>query len=157
MTQRRHAKGDKAWGECGRSGERHLLRDLIFDGHIPGMLVHPNWWEPQHPQETLAEVYDPIALEHPSPRLDHANATVQLGNLLNPETMEPVAPLTSIPALGQVSVQLFSVQDIDPANQRGSALSVGKPWMPVLPFATGTIDQADRQQVAACYSGILAA
>jgi hypothetical protein len=44
-------------------------RDLVEDGHIPGLMVHPDWWEPRHPQEIPVTVTDPIALWRPSPEI----------------------------------------------------------------------------------------
>lgn len=44
-------------------------RDLVEDGHIEGLLVHPDWWEPKHPQEIPVEVTDPIALYRPAPEI----------------------------------------------------------------------------------------
>jgi hypothetical protein len=44
-------------------------RDLVEDGHIPGLLVHPDWWEPKHPQEIPPDMTDPIALHHPAPEI----------------------------------------------------------------------------------------
>jgi hypothetical protein len=44
-------------------------RDLVEDGHIAGLLVHPDWWEPKHPQEIPVEVTDPIALYRPAPEI----------------------------------------------------------------------------------------
>lgn len=64
-----YAKGKKAWGICQRSGARHLLSELIPDGRVPGILVHPSWYEPAQPQEQSVDVTDPIALRHPSPEV----------------------------------------------------------------------------------------
>jgi len=61
------ARGDKAWGECARSGRRLLLRDMVQDGRYPGMLVDPDWWEGEHPQEKPVKVDDPVALRRPAP------------------------------------------------------------------------------------------
>jgi hypothetical protein len=44
-------------------------RDLVEDGHVPGLLVHPDWWEPKHPQEIPVEIDDPIALHRPAPEI----------------------------------------------------------------------------------------
>jgi hypothetical protein len=46
-----------------------LYRDLVEDGHISGLLVHPDWWEPKHPQENPVRVDDPVALWRPAPEL----------------------------------------------------------------------------------------
>ena len=45
---------------------------------------------------------------------------------------------------------------VDTRNKRASAISIGLPWRGLLPEPDGTIDQADRQQVALVYVGILA-
>lgn len=66
---RKYAKGKRAIAECQRSGQKMLYRDLVEDGHIPGLLVHPDWWEPKHPQEIPPRVDDPIALERPAPEI----------------------------------------------------------------------------------------
>jgi hypothetical protein len=44
-------------------------RDLVEDGHVPGLLVHPDWWEPKHPQEIPVEIDDPVALYRPAPEI----------------------------------------------------------------------------------------
>jgi hypothetical protein len=46
-----------------------LYRDLVEDGHIKGLLVHPDWWEPRHPQEIPVPVDDAQALYRPAPEL----------------------------------------------------------------------------------------
>lgn len=64
---RKYASGAKAWGICGRSGQRMLLKDMIFDGRFPAMRVHPSWWEPKDPLEYAPKLEDPIALWRPAP------------------------------------------------------------------------------------------
>lgn len=66
---RKYAKGRHAVAECQRSGQKMRYRDLVEDGHIPGLLVHPDWWEPKHPQETPVRVDDPVALYRPAPEI----------------------------------------------------------------------------------------
>ena len=44
-------------------------------------------------------------------------------------------------------------KDLDEDARRGAQ---GLPWHPIPPTADGTIDQADRQQVAGVYPGVLA-
>lgn len=66
---RKYAKGRHAVAECQRSGQKMRYRDLVEDGHVPGLLVHPDWWEPKHPQEIPIEVDDPIALFRPAPEI----------------------------------------------------------------------------------------
>lgn len=67
MARVRYARGTNALAECQRSGKRVPYRDLVEDGHIPGLLVAPDWWEPRHPQEDPPSVKDPVALFRPSP------------------------------------------------------------------------------------------
>jgi hypothetical protein len=69
MSRHRYAKGTRAWGICQRSGARYLLSDLIEDGRIPGLLVHPSWYEPFQQQERPIDVSDPQALRDPSPEV----------------------------------------------------------------------------------------
>lgn len=77
---REYARGDHAWGECGRCAGRALLKDLIFDGQLPNIRVHPECYEPKHPQERLVAVDDPVALWRPSPEvLDAPSAPVLEG------------------------------------------------------------------------------
>jgi len=64
-----YAKGHNAVAECQRSGQKMMYRDLVEDGHVPGLLVHPDWWEPKHPQEIPVTVTDPIALYRPAPEI----------------------------------------------------------------------------------------
>lgn len=66
---RKYAKGRHAVAECQRSGQKMRYRDLVEDGHVPGLLVHPDWWEPKHPQEIPVTVDDPIALFRPAPEI----------------------------------------------------------------------------------------
>lgn len=65
MAQK-YAKGQHAWGICGRSGKKMLLKDMVFDGRYPNMRVDPGWWEDKHPQEFLPKVEDPVALYRPA-------------------------------------------------------------------------------------------
>ena len=46
--------------------------------------------------------------------------------------------------------------DLDTREKRASGVHVGVPWRGVLPLPDGTVSQADRQQVATFYAGILA-
>jgi hypothetical protein len=67
MADQHYAHGRKAWGICGRCGQRDYLNDLVFDGYYPSLRVHPRCYEARHPQDRLAPVTDPIALWRPSP------------------------------------------------------------------------------------------
>lgn len=64
---REYAKGNRAWGICGRSGKRALLKDLEFDGRYPNMRVLREWWEPRDPLEKLDRIEDPLTLWRPAP------------------------------------------------------------------------------------------
>ena len=66
---KQYAKGRNAVAECQRSGQKMRYRDLVEDGHIEGLLVHPDWWEPKHPQEIPVSVTDPVALYRPAPEI----------------------------------------------------------------------------------------
>jgi hypothetical protein len=68
MSQQ-YATGNSALAECQRCGLRLPYRDLVEDGHIPGLLVHPECYEPQHPQEIPVRATDPIALYRPAPEI----------------------------------------------------------------------------------------
>ena len=83
-----YAKGHNAVAECQRSGQKMMYRDLVEDGHIPGLLVHPDWWEPKHPQEIPVTVTDPVALYRPAPEI---SIETDYGNPEAP-TPAPVAP-----------------------------------------------------------------
>lgn len=39
--------------------------DLVEDGQIPGLLVHPGWYEPRHPQEIPVDTSDAVVLWRP--------------------------------------------------------------------------------------------
>ncbi len=67
MPSRKYAVGRKAWFICQRCGQRGLYRESVFDGHIKNLRVHKECYEPQHPQEFLPRVTDPVALWRPSP------------------------------------------------------------------------------------------
>jgi len=66
---RSYARGTYAIAECQRSGQKMRYKDLVEDGHVYGLLVHPDWWEPKHPQEVPVTVTDPIALFRPAPEI----------------------------------------------------------------------------------------
>lgn len=74
MSRHRHrrsyyAKGRNAIAECQRSGQKMRYRDLVEDGHIPNLLVHPDWYEPRHPQELPVDTSDAVALWKPAPEI----------------------------------------------------------------------------------------
>lgn len=98
-----YARGDKAWGECGRCGRRVYLKQLIEDGYTPGLMVERACWEPIYPFETLSAIDDPITLERPSPSLNKENGAVRLPNL-NTDTNQTNNPFHIGVSLGQISI-----------------------------------------------------
>lgn len=67
MAGSRYAPGTKAKGLCNRCGLTFLLRDLVFDGYMPGLRVCVDCYDPVQQQEFLVDVTDPVALWKPSP------------------------------------------------------------------------------------------
>jgi hypothetical protein len=90
MSGRKYAVGRNAVAECQRSGQKMRYRDLVEDGHVPGLLVHPQWWEPKHPQEVPVTVTDPIALYKPAPEISIPDGYGDAENLQGGTT--PTAP-----------------------------------------------------------------
>jgi len=68
------ARGTKAWGHCERCGDRLLLKKLRYDGHVTGLQVCDDCWDPRHPQETVPVLVDPIALYDPTGDQDKTSA-----------------------------------------------------------------------------------
>lgn len=68
MSQQ-YAKGRHAIAECQRGGHKMMYRDLVEDGHIEGLLVCRDCWEPRHPQEIPPDMTDPVALYRPAPEI----------------------------------------------------------------------------------------
>ncbi len=54
-----------------------LLKDMVSDGYYPSLVVDPAWYEGKHPQESLPEIEDPVALWRPAPERDQVNGTVR--------------------------------------------------------------------------------
>ena len=63
----KYAPGTQTWGRCQRCSMRFLLRDLVFDGYMPGLRVCVDCYDPRHPQEFLQDTADPQGLWQPSP------------------------------------------------------------------------------------------
>ena len=72
---KRYAKGKFAVGECARSGRKMLLKEMVSDGYYPSLVVDPAWYEGKHPQESLPEIEDPVALWRPAPERDLVSST----------------------------------------------------------------------------------
>lgn len=82
----RYAKGKRAFGECQRSGKRVPYHQLVEDGHIDGLLVAPDWWEPRHPQEIPVRLDDPVGLVRVAPE----SKPPEEGIIADPVGVEPL-------------------------------------------------------------------
>ncbi len=111
----KYAKGRRAVAECQRSGQKMPYRDLVEDGHIPGLLVHPDWYEPQHPQEIPVNVTDPVALYRPAPDISvpggYGDAENLDGGTTPTTTSAPVASTLAV-ALSSGDLQLVTDEAI---------------------------------------------
>jgi hypothetical protein len=58
----RYALGTQAWGLCKRCGLQFLLRNLVFDGYMPGLRVCVDCYDGRHPQEYPIDCTDPVGL-----------------------------------------------------------------------------------------------
>lgn len=101
---RRYARGKRAWGHCERSGKKLLLRDMVTDGHVRGLLVAPEWREPMHPQEYMPAVDEAITLYDPAPPTNNVPYTVRWP--LIDDQFETVRTLQVSAAVGYVTVKV---------------------------------------------------
>ena len=119
---RQYARGRNAVAECQRSGQKMRYRDLVVDGHIEGLLVHPDWWEPKHPQEIPVTVTDPVALWRPAPEI-----SIPLG-YGDPENLDGgTTPTTTTAAIagtinatlsgGELSIAFTDAVALEPWNE----------------------------------------
>lgn len=72
---RLYAKGLDAWGHCQRCGFRFKLAELVADGHIRGLQVCRECWDPQHPQERIPPLSDAVALRNATGDMDKEAAS----------------------------------------------------------------------------------
>jgi hypothetical protein len=92
----KYAKGDRAWGECARSGRRMLLKDMVADGYYPDLLVDPAWRDERHPQEHLRPLHDAETLYRPAPQdLPLPTTPVLSNSLINSPTRSNVLTWTA--------------------------------------------------------------
>jgi hypothetical protein len=94
---RKYATGTYAWFICQRCGLRGLYRDSVFDGHIANLRVHPECWEPKHPQESLPKVTDPVALWRPSPEWGGTPPVLEGQVIEDGEDTPPILVIASQP------------------------------------------------------------
>lgn len=99
---RKFAQGKQAWGECQRSGIKMLLKDMVEDGYQKGLMVHPDFYEAPHPQDTPARAGEGIALRRPAPPQNRFRAVISLPlyDVMN-DSLKDSFPLGT--ALGRVS------------------------------------------------------
>lgn len=120
--KRQYARGRNAVAECQRSGQKMRYRDLVEDGHVEGLLVHPDWWEPKHPQEIPVEVTDPIALYRPAPEISIEDSYGDPENLdggsTPTTTFNPVSGVINTTLTGgETSVAFNDAVPLEPWNQ----------------------------------------
>ena len=75
---KKFAAGDQAWGECERSGKKMLLSEMVEDGYDKGLMVHPDFYDPEHPQDTPADAGEAVALRRPAPPRNAFSPVVSL-------------------------------------------------------------------------------
>lgn len=64
-----YAKNKDAVAICNRSGQKMMRADMVEDGYLRGLLVHPDWYDPYHPQERPFDPDEGIAIYRPAPDL----------------------------------------------------------------------------------------
>jgi hypothetical protein len=64
-----YAKPKQTIAICNRSGAKMLRKDMVEDGYLRGLLVHPDWYDPPHPQEGKWDPEEGIAIWKPAPDL----------------------------------------------------------------------------------------
>lgn len=98
------ARGSRAWGECARSGQRLLLKDMVEDP-LTGLLVAPDWAEPPL-MRPPTDLIDGVALERPAPDLDHYGVDIYIQNCYDLKADSPPRPLTMFFELGTATVMV---------------------------------------------------
>jgi hypothetical protein len=106
MAIRTYARGNKAWGECGRCGRRALLKTLVFDGRYPNLRVHPECRDTLHPLEDVpyAKVEDPIALWKPTTDLTGQGPVVFFLPLYDVASDSRLGQYVEVESIGDVTV-----------------------------------------------------
>lgn len=74
------ARGNKAWGECGRCGSRVLLRNMISDGYIDNLIVCRSCYEPPDYSESLQPLDDPVSVDRPAPSNNRVGVEITFPN-----------------------------------------------------------------------------
>jgi hypothetical protein len=83
---------------CSRSGQKMLRKDMVEDGYLRGVLVHPDWRDPSAPQEEPFDPDEGIAIYKPAP-----------------DTVAPYPPYSAVLAVaksGSDAVATWTQQDV---------------------------------------------
>jgi hypothetical protein len=64
-----YARNKNAVAICNRSGQKMMRSHMVEDGYLKGLLVHPDWYDPYHPQERPFDPDEGIAIYKPAPDL----------------------------------------------------------------------------------------
>lgn len=126
-----YARNRNAVAICNRSGVKMLRSDMVEDGYIKGLLVHPEWYDPAHPQEQPFDPDEPIAIYKPAPDLVPSPPASVLGIAGNVLTWTQPNP----PASTVVNWQVWRLRPGTDANFLKIAT--------VTPAAPGFIQTAD--------------
>lgn len=99
-----YAAGNKAFGFCDRCSFRYPLHELkqeVVNLNITNLLVCPECWDPEQPQNLLGRfpVNDPQALRNPRPPL----GLVQSRSLSG---FDPVRGMEMLTAVGNAHVEI---------------------------------------------------
>lgn len=62
-----YAKPKQTVAICNRSGQKMLRSEMVEDGYLRGLLVHPDWYDPPHPLEEPFDAEEGIAIWKPAP------------------------------------------------------------------------------------------
>ena len=85
--------------------------------------MHPDWWEPKHPQEIPVVVTDPIALYRPAPEISIPDGYGDPENLDGGTT--PILPNGSFPGIAGITSAAMTVGDLHMAVDVALAYQIG--------------------------------
>jgi hypothetical protein len=90
-----YARNKDAVAICNRSGQKMLRSEMVEDGYLKGLLVHPDWFDPEEPQEKPFRADEAIAIYRPAPDL----------------VPNPPSPVLSISVAGSVATLTWTESD----------------------------------------------
>lgn len=106
----RWARGNKAWGECQKTGRRMLINNMVRDGYYK-VIVDPRAYDPPEPTERPIPVVDAIAINNPAPDVDR-QLTVITYPLYDVVRDITLGALLEIDNLGNNSVPNYGVAPV---------------------------------------------